>query len=220
FYKSSLPPEVIEAIAANLTILKTPTVLRQFDGRLWMFEGSGDEYGCCHGSCTHVWNYAQAIAHLFPALERSLRNTEFCESQNKEGHQNFRANAPISAATHGFYAAADGQLGGIMKVYRDWRISGDNNWLKLIFPHVQKSMDYCIRTWDPKGKGMLEEPHHYTYDIEFWGPDGMCTSFYLGALDAMIKMGKQLKIDTKKYQQLFQKGKAYMESALYNGEYF
>jgi hypothetical protein len=122
FYASTLPPEVVEAVAANLTILKSPTVLRQYDGRLWNFEGCADDNGCCHGSCTHVWNYAQAIPHLFPALERSLRHTEFCESQNAEGHQNFRSNMPITPADHNFYAAADGQLGGIMKVYREWRI--------------------------------------------------------------------------------------------------
>ena len=34
FYASTLPPEVIEAVAANLTILKSPTVMRQYDGRL------------------------------------------------------------------------------------------------------------------------------------------------------------------------------------------
>src|SRR6478609_5780372 len=130
--------------------------------------------------------------HLFPALERTLRNTEFCENQNKEGHQGFRANMPISPLKHDFHAAADGQLGGIMKVYRDWRISGDNNWLARIFPMVLKSMDYCIQTWDPKEKGVVEEPHHNTYDIEFWGPDGMCTSFYLGALTATIEMGRHL----------------------------
>jgi uncharacterized protein (DUF608 family) len=220
FYSSTLPPEVIEAIAANLTIIKSPTVLRQYDGRLWSWEGCGDEGGCCHGSCTHVWNYAQAIPNLFPALERTLRNTEFCENQNMEGHQGFRANIPISPLKHEFYAAADGQLGGIMKVYRDWRISGDNNWLKNIFPMVKKSMDYCIGAWDPRKSGIVEEPHHNTYDIEFWGPDGMCTSFYLGALTATIEMGKHLKKDVKQYQELIKKGKAYMESQLYNGEFF
>jgi len=220
FYSSTLPPEVIEAVAANLTIIKSPTVLRQFDGRLWSWEGCGDEGGCCHGSCTHVWNYAQAIPNLFPALERTLRNTEFCENQNMEGHQAFRANIPISPLKHEFHAAADGQLGGIMKVYRDWRISGDNAWLKNIFPMVKKSMDYCIGVWDPRKMGIVEEPHHNTYDIEFWGPDGMCTSFYLGALTATIEMGKHLKTDVKPYQELFKKGKAYMESHLYNGEFF
>ncbi len=77
FYNSTLPPEVIEAIAANLAILKSPTVLRQPDGKLWSWEGCGDNSGCCEGSCTHVWNYAQAIPHLFPKLERTLRETEF-----------------------------------------------------------------------------------------------------------------------------------------------
>ena len=220
FYKSTLPPEVIEAVAANLTIIKSPTVLRQYDGRLWNWEGCGDDGGCCHGSCTHVWNYAQAMPHLFPSLERSLRNTEFCENQNVEGHQGFRANLPISPLKHDFYAAADGQLGGIMKVHRDWRISGDSKWLAKIFPMVKVSMDYCIKTWDPRSKGVVEEPHHNTYDIEFWGPDGMCTSFYLGALKSVMEMGNFLGKNIDKYKDLYEKGKQYIETKLFNGEYF
>ncbi|MEH6681422.1 MAG: GH116 family glycosyl hydrolase [Sediminicola sp.] len=220
FYASTLPDEVMEAVAANLTILKSPTVMRQFDGRLWSWEGCGDEDGCCPGSCTHVWNYAQAIPHLFPVLERTLRQTEFCESQNTEGHQTFRANMPITPSQHDFHAAADGQLGGIMKVYREWRISGDDQWIKKIYPLVKTSMDFCIKTWDPQHKGVIEEPHHNTYDIEFWGPDGMCCSFYLGALLAMTEMGKFLKEDIDEYQRLYQKGKSYLENELFNGEYF
>lgn len=220
FYDSTLPAEVIEAVAANLTILKSPTVMRQWDGRFWAWEGCADEVGSCHGSCTHVWNYAQALSHLFPAMERTLRETEFKVSQNAEGHQNFRANMPISTPPHNFHAAADGQLGGIMKVYREWRISGDTQWMKALYPAVKASLDYCIRTWDPKRKGILEEPHHNTYDIEFWGPNGMCTSFYLGALTAMIEMSKTLKQPSKEYETLLAKGKKYMESALFDGEYF
>jgi len=220
FYASTLPPEVVEAVAANLTILKSPTVLRQYDGRLWNFEGCADDNGCCHGSCTHVWNYAQAIPHLFPALERSLRHTEFCESQNAEGHQNFRSNMPITPADHNFYAAADGQLGGIMKVYREWRIYGNNEWLSKMYPMVKASMDYCIRTWDPRNKGIIEEPHHNTYDIEFWGPDGMHTSFYIGSLNAITAIGKFLQHDVSMYEQLSEKGKKFLETELYDGEYF
>jgi uncharacterized protein (DUF608 family) len=220
FFASTLPPEVIEAVASNLTILKSPTVLRQYDGRLWNVEGCGDNWGCCHGSCTHVWNYAQAIPHLFPALERSLRDTEFCESQSKEGHQNFRATMPIQPADHTFHAAADGQLGGIMKVYREWRISGNNEWLQKIFPMVKTSMDYCIQTWDPRHKGVIEEPHHNTYDIEFWGADGMHTSFYISALNAITAMGNFLKKDVALYKQLAGRGKEFMETELYDGEYF
>jgi len=220
FYASTLPAEVVEAVAANLTILKSPTMMRQYDGRLWNYEGCGDTSGCCHGSCTHVWNYAQAIPHLFPALERSLRHTEFCENQNKEGHQNFRANLPIKANSHDFHSAADGQLGGIMKAYREWRISGDNDWLKKMYPMVKSSMDYCIRTWDPRHHGAIEEPHHNTYDIEFWGPDGMHCSFYIGALHAITAMGKFLGLDMSTYEMLAEKGQAFMVNELYDGEYF
>jgi uncharacterized protein (DUF608 family) len=220
FYKSTLPNEVIEATAANLSILKSPTVLRQSDGRLWSWEGCGDNSGCCAGSCTHVWNYAQAIPHLFPKLERTLRETEFFPSQDKAGHQTFRSALPIRPVATTFYAASDGQLGGIMKMYRDWRISGDSEWMKKMYPRVKESMDYCIHTWDPRSTGTLEEPHHNTYDIEFWGPDGMCTGFYLGALKAILLMGTSLGEDVKKYQSLFETGKKALENILYDGEYF
>ena len=220
FYASTLPAEVMEAVSANLAIIKSPSVLRQFDGRLWGWEGCGDNSGCCPGTCTHVWNYAQAIPHLFPAMERTLRETEFCISQNQEGHQVFRAALPVRPIVHDFHSAADGQLGGIMKIYRDWRISGDSRWLKGLFPNIRRSMDYCIKVWDPRGVGALEEPHHNTYDIEFWGPDGMCTSFYLGALQAVVLMGKALNEDVTTYESLMKKSKAYMETKLYDGEYF
>ena len=194
FYATTLPAEVVEAVAANLTILKSPTIFRQYDGRMWNWEGCGNEYGSCYGSCTHVWNYAQAIPHLFPKMERTLRETEFFVSQAKNGHQAFRSALPIRPIRHNFHAAADGQLGGIMKVYRDWHIYGNDEWLKLIYSYVQNSLDYCINTWDPKRKGVIEEPHHNTYDIEFWGPSGMINSYYTGALQAFVAMGEHLMI--------------------------
>jgi uncharacterized protein (DUF608 family) len=220
FYDTSLPNEVVEAVAANLTILKSPTVQRQTDGRLWCWEGCSDARGCCSGSCTHVWNYTQAIPHLFPDLERTLRETEFFVSQDEKGHQVFRTGLPIRSVQHTFHAASDGQLGGIMKVYREWRISGDENWLKKMWPKVKQSLQYCIEKWDPRGHGVLEEPHHNTYDIEYWGPDGHCSSFYLGALTAAIKMGEALTDDVSQYKDLLTKGITFFETELYDGEYF
>lgn len=220
FYTTTLPAEVVEAVAANLTILKSPTIFRQYDGRMWNWEGCGNEYGSCYGSCTHVWNYAQAIPHLFPKMERTLRETEFFVSQAKNGHQAFRSALPIRPIRHNFHAAADGQLGGIMKVYRDWHIYGNDEWLKLIYSYVQNSLDYCINTWDPKRKGVIEEPHHNTYDIEFWGPSGMINSYYTGALQAFVAMGEHLEKDMTEYRELLDKSIDYMENQLYDGEYF
>jgi len=220
FFDTTLPPGAVEAVAANLSILKSPTVLRQSDGRLWGWEGCDEENAQGPGTCTHVWNYAQAVAHLFPSLERTLRETEFTAGQDERGHQNFRVALPIQPSAHDFHAAADGQLGGIMKVHREWRISGDLGWLRGLWPRVRASLDYCIATWDPGRKGLPEEPQHNTYDIEFWGPGGMISSFYAGALAAAAAMGRALGDDVAPYEELLGKARARLDAELFNGEYY
>ena len=220
FHDTTLPTEVVESVAANLSILKSPTCLRQADGRFWAYEGCSNAGGCCHGSCTHVWNYAQALPHLFPELERSMRETEFQESQDQRGHQTFRSSLPIGPVEHNAHAASDGQLGGIMKLYREWRISGDTEWMRSMWPEAKRSLEYCVETWDPDHTGTLVEPHHNTYDIEFWGPDGMCTSFYLGALVAATEMARTCGDDPALYEKLYAAGRKVMDTALWNGGWY
>ena len=221
-FSSTLPPYVLDAVSANLAILKSPTVLRLENGDLWGWEGCFPDAGCCHGSCTHVWNYAQAFPHLYPQLERTLREQELGRSMDEHGHVTFRSALPEGPVKHDFHAASDGQLGGIMKVFRDWQISGDMDWLRKMYPLAKRSLDYCIRTWDPDHQGGLFEPHHNTYDIEFWGPDGMCTSIYLGALSAMAEMAKATgqTQEATFYGDLAHRCAHFMEEHLFNGDYF
>jgi uncharacterized protein (DUF608 family) len=221
-FSSTLPAYVLDAVSANLAILKSPTVLRMDNGDIWGWEGCFPDAGCCHGSCTHVWNYAQAFPNLYPQLERTLRELELCRSMDENGHVTFRSALPEGVVKHDFHAAADGQLGGIMKVFRDWQISGDLAWLKKMYPLVKRSLDYCIHEWDPDHKGALFEPHHNTYDIEFWGPDGMCTSIYLGALSAMALMARAVDqtAAAEFYGDLANRSARFMEEQLFNGEYF
>lgn len=221
-HSSTLPKVVTDAIASNLAILKSPTILRQSSGNMWAWEGCFVNSGCCHGSCTHVWNYAQALPHLFPALERTFREQEYIRSMDPKGHVNFRSALPDNETTHTFHAASDGQLGGIMKLWREWHISGDSDWMRKLYPLAKRSLDYCIQTWDPDHKGALFEPHHNTYDIEFWGPDGMCSSIYIGALCAMAEMAGHLgeKASETEYRTLAERGSKYLDSTLFNGEYY
>jgi uncharacterized protein (DUF608 family) len=221
-FSTTLPDYVIDAVSANLAILKSPTVLRQADGSLWCWEGCSAGAGCCPGSCTHVWNYAQAIAHLFPGLERTLRDQEFIWSMNDEGHVAHRAALPTGPIGHDFHSAADGQLGGLLKLYRDWQISGDTEWMAERYPLARKSLEYCIQTWDPDQRGALIEPHHNTYDIEFWGADIMCTGFYLGALQAMAAMATELGLqeDASHFLKLAGQGRQLVDKLLWNGEYY
>lgn len=221
-FSSTFPEEVLDAVSANLGILKSPTVLRHENGDIWGWEGCFCDRGCCPGSCTHVWNYAQSIPHLFPVLERTLRQREYGFAINDLGHINFRLPFPASDSSHDFHPAADGQLGGIMKVYRDWQISSDHEWLKRLYPAVKQSMDFCVKKWDPRGVGLIEEPHHVTYDVEFWGPDGLSCSFYLGALTAMAALAEAVgKADeATPYRDLVKKGSSALQERLFNGEYY
>lgn len=221
-FSSTLPPYVLDAVSANLAILKSPTILRQENGNIWGWEGCFPDSGCCHGSCTHVWNYAQALPHLYPQLERTLRDLELVRSMDERGHVTFRGAIPDGPVDHTFHAASDGQLGGIMKVHRDWQISGDTAWLKRLYPLVKRSIDYCIGVWDPDHRGALFEPHHNTYDIEFWGAEPMCSSIYLGALCAMSKMASTLgnQSDSGFYWDLAQRSASYIDEHLFNGEYY
>lgn len=220
-FSSTLPPAVTDAVASNLAILKSPTVLRQENGRAWAWEGCFCDAGCCSGTCTHVWNYAQAMPHLFPKLERGLRETELEYSMDDAGHVNFRSALPDGPTDHRFHAAADGQLGGILKLYRDWQISGDTNWMKKLYPLAKRSLAYGIQQWDPNRRGALFEPHHNTYDIEFWGPDGMCTSIYIGALCAIAEMGDVVKDpEAQQFRELAARGADFMNRELFNGEYY
>jgi hypothetical protein len=91
-----------------------------------------------------------------------------------------------------------------------------------MYPLAKLSLDYCIGTWDPDHRGGLFEPHHNTYDIEFWGADGMCTSIYLGALSAMAQMAQAIDrhSDAGLYEDLAKRCSRFMDEDLFNGEYY
>lgn len=219
--RSTLPEPALEAVSANLAILRSPTILRQENGQVWGWEGCFDNSGCCHGSCTHVWNYAQAIAHLFPALERTLRHQEYEYSMDEGGHVTFRSALPLGPVKHDYHAASDGQLGGILKLYRDWRICGDTHWMLSLYPLARQALLYAIGQWDPDREGWVREPHHNTYDIEFWGPDGMITVFYHFALQAMEVMAQTSGDEEtgRLCRELAAASRRRLRDYLFNGEY-
>ena len=120
-FSSTLPTAVVDAISANLSVLKSPTVLRLQDGTFYGFEGCHPDEMCCEGSCTHVWNYAYALPFLFPRLERSMREADYRHNLRDDGGMSFRILLPLGRGRSSFRPCADGQFGGIVKVYRDWK---------------------------------------------------------------------------------------------------
>jgi non-lysosomal glucosylceramidase len=228
-FSSSLPLAVLDAVSANLSVLKSPTVARLEDGTFYGFEGCHPDAGCCEGSCTHVWNYAQALPFLFPRLERSMRQADFAYNQRDDGGMRFRIPLPVVGAAefYPFRACADGQFGGVLKAYRDWKICGDLDWLRSIWSGVKKSIEFAWAgsnpdQWDPEQSGVLRGRMHHTMDMELFGPDPWLTGFYLGALKAGAEMAEAVgeKETARSYQAIFEKGKSWVEENLFNGEYF
>ena len=69
WYDSSLPRWFLSRTFINTSTLATSVCHRTASGRFWAWEG----VGCCHGTCTHVWHYAQAMGRIFPEIERDTR---------------------------------------------------------------------------------------------------------------------------------------------------
>lgn len=222
-WSSTLPEAVLDAVSSQISILKTTTCLRLSDGTFYGFEGCSPQQGCCEGTCTHVWNYAQALPYLFPCLERSVREKDYAINLHRDGHMTFRMPLPLGTIPEPtFHAAADGQMGGVLKVYRDWQICGDDEWLKALWASVQRALEYAWREWDRDKDGVMEGVQHNTYDVEFHGPNTMMGSFYLGALRAAEEIARYLGEYDKaeEYRRVYESGRAWMDEHLFNGEYY
>ncbi|MBM4027349.1 MAG: hypothetical protein FJ280_18375 [Planctomycetes bacterium] len=224
FCNSSLPEVVKEAALFNVSTLRTQTCFRTEEGRFYGFEGCSNKGGCCHGSCTHVWNYEQATAFLFGSLAQSMREIEFAHATNEEGLMSFRVNLPLERAQEFRKAAADGQMGCIMKMYRDWQLSGDDAMLKSLWPQVKKALEFCWIPggWDADKDGVMEGCQHNTMDVEYYGPNPQMEIWYLGALRAAEAMARRLGDEefAATCKDLFARGRKWTDENLFNGEYY
>jgi uncharacterized protein (DUF608 family) len=222
--ESTLPGAIKEAASANLSTLVATTSFRTADGEFHGWEGVNDHGGCCHGSCTHVWNYETTTAHLFPSFARSLRAVSFGYSLDDAGAIRFRETLPHNAENRWGYAAADGQMGQIMHAYLDWTLSGDDAWLREMWPRVKKAIEFAWIPggWDGDRDGVLEGVQHNTYDVEFYGPNPMCGIYYLGALRAGEEMARVVgdTASAAEYRRLFESGRRWIDANLFNGEYY
>lgn len=221
-YNSTLPPAVIDAVSSQASIIRTNTVMVLEGKRTLAFEGCSDQSGCCPMNCTHVYNYEQAMAHLFPDLERSMRETDFLINMRPDGSMSFRTPVPLRKGGNRMPPAADGQMGCVMKVYREWRLGGGDDWLRTLWPAVKRSLEYSWVKWDKNRDGVMEASQHNTYDVDFTGPNTMMGTLYLGALVAAAKMAEYLgEIETaKRYRKLFARGSLLLDKLCWNGEYY
>ena len=220
---------VIDAAASTLSVLKSPTVLRLEDGSLWGWEGVHEKSGSCEGTCTHVWSYAYALCYLFPEIERGMRETEYKINMNGQGAVRFRTPlppVPVAAEDTSIKPCLDGQMCGVIKTYREWKLSGDTDWMRSLYPLMKKSLTFALHPdsawrWDADGDGVLEGMQHHTLDMELFGPSGWLEGLYIAALTAGAEMADAVgDKDAALFRSLAAKGKAYTEKNLFrHGRY-
>lgn len=225
FINSDFPTVVKEAALFNLSNLRTQLAFRTKEGHMLAWEGTAPNAGLGYGSCTHVWNYDQTTPFLFGELAKTMRDTEFGFATDDNGLMSFRIGLPLKTDAQKFgLAAADGQMGCIMKFYREWKLSGDDVFLKTHWSKVKKALEFAwIKGgWDANKDGIMEGAQHNTMDVEYFGPNPQMGFWYLGALRATEEMAKYLgeKDFAKTCHSLYKNGSAFLDKELFNGEYY
>ncbi|MFR8332480.1 MAG: GH116 family glycosyl hydrolase [Oscillospiraceae bacterium] len=164
-------------MSANLAVLKTPTVMRLEDGSFYGWEGLHETAGSCEGSCT-----ARLELRLRPPLPVPqagaihARNWMSAITCGRTGGCPFASSFPWAAAEDGFHPCVDGQMGGVIKTYREWKLCGDDDWLRSLWPQVKLALEYAWSPanpyrWDGNKDGVLEGRQHHTLDMELYGPN-------------------------------------------------
>jgi non-lysosomal glucosylceramidase len=241
FAHSTLEPWLAEAMAAQGVVPRSPTCFVSADGRFYGFEGGlgasthewgGDRGGSCPLNCSHVWNYEQAVANLFPALERTMRDTELQHTQAPDGHIPHRVLLPLylPQLLNGWIGgpdkpALDGMLGCLLKLYREMRAGADRKWLVGLWPRAVALVDYIRRTWDTGEDGILRGEQPNTFDIAFFGANTYIGGLWIAALLAFSQLAEivgdaeALELAWKARARAERASAAY-DALLWNGEYY
>lgn len=212
WYDSTLPFWFLDRTFVNTSILATSTCYRYSNGRFWAWEG----VGCCHGTCTHVWHYAQAMARIFPDIERDIRQrVDLGLSLNQEtGISGFRGEYDKGLAI-------DGQSGTILRIYREHQMASDNTFLNTNWSKI-KLMFKPLLSRDPNNDGILEGDQMNTLDRPWFGKIAWLSSIYLAALRAGEAMALEMGEPdfANRCRQIVEKGTKNMDEQLFNGEYY
>ena len=211
-YDSTLPYWFLDRTFANLSTLATATCWRFDNGRFYGWEGTY----CCAGTCSHVWQYAQGVARVFPKLERYLREEiDYGQSfHDDSGAIDYRGEASR-------HVAHDGQAGTIVRAWREHTMSPDGAFLRRRWPRIKKSIEYLIAA-DKDDDGLLEGAQYNTLDATWWGPMAWISSHYLAAVLAGSAMAEEMGDEAfaAVCRRIVERGKRSLVEKLYNGEYF
>ncbi|MFO0870361.1 MAG: GH116 family glycosyl-hydrolase [Pirellulales bacterium] len=212
WYDSSLPYWLLDRALQPLCCIATATCYRFSNGRFYGYEGTY----CCEGTCSHVWHYAQALARVFPELERDVRERVDLglAFHNDTGAIDYRGE-------HGRREAVDGQAGTVLRIYREHQMSPNRDWLTRLWPRVRRSIEFLLAR-DRQGDGILDGEQYNTLDASWFGEIAWLSSLYLAAVRAGAAMAVEVGDEAfaQRCNALAERGGKALVERLYNGEYF
>lgn len=209
---STLPYWFLERTFINIGTLSTANTYRFSDGRFWSWEG----VGACAGTCTNVWQYAHAMARIFPELERDMRQRVDLGVGFKED-----TGAILFRGEDETRPAIDGQAGTILRFYREHQMSADNTFLQTNWLKIKKTVQFMLDQ-DKNGDGMTDTPMENTLDAVWEGEIAWIVGLCIAAASAAQAMAREM--DDQSFEQTCEKyvtaGRKNMEKELFNGDYF
>ncbi len=113
-------------------------------------------------------------------------------------------------------------MGTIVRLYREWRLTGDEQFLRELWPAASKALDFAFDYWDSDKDFVLDSQQHNTYDIEFYGPNSLCNSMFFAALKAGAEMAEHVGDAERatRYRHALEAGSAKMDELLWDGSYY
>ncbi|RJK96545.1 hypothetical protein D5H78_09155 [Vallicoccus soli] len=208
---STFPHWFLERTLINASTLATGTCYRFQDGRFYAWEG----IYCCEGTCTHVWNYAQSVARLFPGLERDTRERVDLGIAFHEdtGAIDYRG----EFARH---VAHDGQCGNVLRTYREHQMAPDDAFLRRVWPRVRKATEHLV-AHDGEPDGILEREQYNTLDATWYGEIPWISGLYVAALRAAAEMADDVgdRAFATRCRDLADRGSRHLDAALWNARY-
>ncbi len=222
FFSQSLPRSFLTTISSQLNTLRSNTFFITEDGYFYAFEGCYDNSGCCPLNCSHVYNYDFTISYFFPQFMKKQREIDYLYNTDENGYMAFRTNLPLGEKLWQFKPATDGQMGTILKIYREWKITGDNEFIKKIYDKLRKTVEFSWKNWDKNKDGLIEDEQHTTYDVELYGENPFTSFIYLASLKAMAEISDFVNdiFLKNECEKIYENGRRKIIEELWNGEYF
>ncbi|KXJ22379.1 uncharacterized protein LOC110252569 [Exaiptasia diaphana] len=232
-FEATLPWQLIDSAAGRISVLKSPTCMWNADGNFYAFEGCSEKKGCCPLNCTHVWNYEMALAKCYPDLEQTMRNVDLNEQITPHDVIPSRTIVPLVLRRIWTYwdnysidqssttICVDGEIGTVLKMYREVRQGAPHEWFNKLWPKVKKIMSRWMTQLD-NGQGVITGPQPNTYDCAIYGINVYIGGYYLAALRAAEEMAKlQGEMDLAAiYHERFLSGRDQLDTRCFNGKWY